>query len=796
MNTVMTCARPATRWEDALPVGNGSLGALVHGNITREIIIVNHEALWIHHDKPAPPDISDTITELRELLANGEWAHIDKFLDMMLLERGYRPGPTDNYHPAFDLEIDTVPSAPFTGYRRSIDLATGVATVSWHEGSATHRRDCFVSRADDVMCVHVTCTGGTAACTVRLARHGLLEENAHARSGRLSWEDIPITFEHGAGEAWLSITGTYASGARYCGVARVSVRGGHTRRARDGIEVAGTSDILVLVKVVPALGAREDHETVARSLLALDADPARLLARHATLHRAMMDRLDLDLDVPAADRAKANEALLLEAYGGKVPAALVERMFHFGRHLLVSSSRPGGWPANLQGVWNGYYHPPWSSDYHNDENVQMNYWAALPGNLAETTLPYFDFYEACLPDCRRNARAIYGCRGILAPIAQTVKGEAPLYTGPWLNWVSGAGWLAQLFHEYWLFTRDETFLRDRAVPYLKEVASFYEDFLVDGGDGTLLFSPSLSPENVPAVPDGSLVAVNATMDVAVAREVLSNLVGACETLGIEGDRVPRWRDMLSRLPRYEINDDGAIKEWIHPALRDNYAHRHLSHLYPLFPGREIDAGRETALFEACRVAVEKRSVVGQEAQSGWSLVHMACVRARLGQGDEALRCLELLIRSCVGDNLFTYHNDWRDMGLTLHWDFFDRLFQIDANLGLVAAVLEMLLRSSEHAITVLPARPAAWTRGTLRGARTRTGATVSFSWDADGGFITFTLQQGPDGTPVVVEFPRSARAVTMVAGTGEVRGSAKGDACKILDVPPGGELVIKVTLAP
>ena len=232
--------------------------------------------------------------------------------------------------------------------------------------------------------------------------------------------------------------------------------------------------------------------------------------------------------------------------------------------------------------------------------------------------------------------------------------------------------------------------------------------------------------------------MNATMDVAVCREVLGNLCDACELLGIEREGIERWRGMLSRLPKYTINNDGAIMEWLHADFTDNYHHRHQSHIYPLFPGMEITEETSPELYDACRVAVEKRLVIGLTSQTGWSMAHMANIYARLGMGDRALECLELLSRSSLGPNLFTYHNDWRDMGLTLTWDN-NPPFQIDANFGITAAVLEMLVFSKPGLIKLLPALPDAWPAGSVSGLRCRGGVTAGIEWDRAKGTFTATL---------------------------------------------------------
>jgi alpha-L-fucosidase 2 len=567
----------------------------------------------------------------------------------------------------------------------------------------------------------------------------------------------------------LTFVANYPNGFSFGAVGSVAAVGGQISTRESDLVVEGADEMVMQVR----LFVGEDPNTAISRLVTeykdKPTDFGTAFSEHSALHGLLFNKMTLELD---QKERQSNEEMLMTAYDGDVPASLIQTMFEFGRYLLICSSRPGSWPANLQGIWNGDYFPAWNSDFHTDENIQMNYWQALPGGLQETALPLFDYFEKWIDDYRENATKIFGCRGILLPIAQTTHGrEHPCV---WSNWTAAAGWIGQHFYDYYLFTGDLEFLRNRAVPWLKEVALFYEDFLVEGDDGRLLFSPSVSPENTPTGRKMHLVSMNATMDVAVCREVLQNLCTACELLGIEQDCVQQWRTMLARLPQYAMNEDGAIMEWLHPAFKDNYHHRHQSHLYPLFPGLEITGETHPELYEACRVAVEKRLVIGLASQVGWSMAHMANIYARLGMGNRALECLEILSRSSVGPNLFTYINDWRDMGLSLARSS-SPPFQIDANFGITAAILEMLVFSKPGLLKLVPALPDKWMVGRATGIACRGGIIVDVEWDMQKGLFRATLLSGseqrllihlPRGTEDVTYDPEQAASPSVERGTG------------------------------
>ena len=723
MQKVLLQALPARDWREASPLGNGRLGALVHGRASDERVALNHEALfnWAVHGEL--PDLAPLLPEVRRLLAEGRFAEAEKLYPDALKAAGGL-GRSGKFFPAFDLRLRCGTDGAFRDYSRELDLENGVSTVRWTDDGGTWARLAFVdcSRgADGPLVLRVDRAGAPFSLALSLPQHDLLDYPGYG-----GWDSFS-TEAHG--RAVLSTVKTN-DGLHFCGMARVLETDGDVVADGDRIAIESAHTVVLLVDVRDRPLSFEAFE---RALARSDGRSFDdLLAAHAAAFfpRFYDSRIDL---VPPEAPQESTERLLLDSYSGAVDARLVEKMSDFGRYLLLTSSGFGcARPANLQGLWNGDYAPAWGSTFFFNENVQLMYAQALAGGLAETLLPLFGLVERFADDFRANARRLYGCRGLLLPVFMGDRSGLKDNVQPHCVYWTGAGaWIASFYWDYWLHTGDRAFLRDRAWPFLREAALFYEDFLVEGPDGLLHAAPAISPENKPTV-DGRAeagVCVDPTMEIALVRELLSHALAAAAELGTDDAQTAHWRAMFAKLPPYRTNERGALREWLDPRLGDNDRHRHLSHLYPLFPGREIAPHRDPALFEAARRAAEARLATGLADQTGWSLAHLACVWARLGDGDRALGCLELLLRCCTGPNLFTRHNDGRGMGVTLEaLHGAQPAVQLDAAFGFRAAVQEMLLQGDGATLRLLPALPRAWTHGAATGLCAPGGVRVDLDW--------------------------------------------------------------------
>lgn len=779
-------------WREALPTGSGTVGAAVYGAVHKETVMLTHGDLWWQSATPDLPDVSGQLPEMRRLMLAGREAEAEPILVEELRRQGYEPAMAVPL-PLGDLSIVSAVNEGFKHYSRELDMQTGEVTVRWKDRGAAFERALFASRPEDMIVMALR--GEERGMLQARLSLGLHDPADVKRPPGRPEAPLPAEAESGSDGAYLWYAARSDDGSDFGAVARVIAAGGCLAAEGNETVISGTDEALVLLRMFVHGSREKEWQRLTAELAAEERSYKELLAAHVLEHGQLFERTLLDLG--AEGRGRSNEELLLEAYQGEAPLAMLEKMWAYGRYLLISSSREGGSPCHLYGLWCGEYRGFWAFNMAN-ENLQMIYWQALSGRMPELLLPVFDYVERLLDDFRLNARHIYGCRGIYIP-APTAPDSGLLKTlAPHIvHWTRAAGWIAQHYYDYYLYTRDREFLRNRALPFLREVALFYEDFFITGEDGQLISCPSNSPENKPGNGTGGPkgTTVNATMDFAIAKEVLSRLVAGAGEEGLYAEEVPVWKELLSRIPGYQLNEDGAVREWMYPPYGDEYHHRHQSHLYPMFPGKEITRDKDPELFQAFLTAVKKRLVVGLKEQTGWSLAHMSNLYARLGEGNLALECLDLLSRSAVMNNFFTLHNDWRNMGIGLSMDWAP--FQIDANMGFTAAVQEMLLYSEPGRIRILPALPDRWRRGRAHGLLACGNIEVDVDWDREKEALTVTLKTALSQR-VTLKLPRGAAFSDRDSGFREsmaenlVQLTGEGSVCLQADLQPGSPFIMKL----
>jgi len=763
---ILTYKKPAAwhaeEWREALPTGNGRIGAAVYGAVGEETIMINHGRLRHWGNLPELPDVSHSLPKVRALIDAGEYLEASWMTSNLLKEAGYSaklPPPC----PLCDVKIKYDPDAPFEDYSRSIDMETAQVTVQWKEKQANNAsaeknsfiRNTFVSRTHDVLLSHMTATK-TQTVHVSLKFHETYQPDVKKKM-----EEAGDTYQVTVDGDYIFYAMQNDDGTDFGAVARV---------LHDGI-LLDTEEISIAVDaqnilIIAGFFIQESRETafkrIKAQLAAMNENYDYYLSAHAQEHKKLFRSCDIQIhdvnipqdennaflqntpDHPVTSSAYMTqlsiEELLFDVYlhGFKNPDhanMLMEKLWRFGRYLMICGTRDV--PFALYGLWGGGYNLMWSHNMAN-ENLQMMYWHVMVGGLEYTYKIVIDYYVNMMDMFKDNARKLFGMDGIYVPAGSAEGVGRPNQIVPVImNWTGAAGWLCQQFYNYYLFTKDDALLEEKILPFMEQTALFYENFITFETDGRIKFYPSVSPENSPMnfftdlaahkTPHVCPTVINATMDVSIFKELFTNLIAIAQQKGNNAAQIEKWQDLITRLPAYTTNSDGAIKEWLHPDLTDRYAHRHISHVYSVFPGTEIVDGRDDAdLVAAFKQAVDLREL---GAQTGWSFSHMSSIYARFGEGDKALECIETLSRAMLLNNLFTLHNDWRKMGLS--WNQGKTApVQLDANMGIVNALQEMLLFVSEDMIKILPALPALMKKGTVRGLSFPNGS-IDFAWDAD-----------------------------------------------------------------
>ncbi|MGD8329170.1 MAG: glycoside hydrolase family 95 protein [Acidobacteriota bacterium] len=761
---------PAPAWDQALPVGNGRLGAMVFGGIEQERIQLNEETLWSGGPyDPVVPGAYQALPEIRRLLFAGEFARAHDLFGRTMMGVPYE---MMKYQPFADLLLEFPGHQAATGYARELDLGDAVARVRYVVDGTTYTREVFASAVDQVIAVRIT-ADRPGAVTFSADLHGV-RNTAHSNYGTdyfqidgLPPDELRVT---GKSSDYLGIEGRL----RYEGRVRARVRGGSSEIDYRTLRVHDADEAVLLFAAATSFVDYKDvsADPAARVRAALDAAADRpweaMLTDHVREHRSWFDRVDLELapsepapgsaaEVAAAETARSSGISgsgpslstlptdeRIARFADEPDPGLAALYYQFGRYLLIGSSRPGTEPANLQGIWNDSSNPPWDSKYTININLPMNYWPAESGNLREMVQPLTRFAGELAEAGAATAREHWNARGwVLHQNTDLWRSTTPMDGPSWGAWPVGGAWVMTNLYEHYRFGGERAYLEE-IYPLLRGQVQFLLDILVEHPTyGWLVTAPSNSPENFPAFPGNGrffdevsgltltarTMTVGPTMDMQIIREVFAEFIEAAGTLGRDAELANQALAARARLAPNQIGKHGQLQEWIEDYDEIEPQHRHLSHLWGLYPGSEITPATEE-LARAAAVSLDRRGTGG----CGWSYAWKMGLRARLGDGEEALHQFRALLIESSLPNFFSLCG---------------RALQVDGNFGATAAIAEMLLQSHGGTVRLLPALPTEWLQGHVSGLRARGGFTVSMAW-TEGELVEGSIGASIDGPCRVV----------------------------------------------
>ncbi len=693
--------QPTVKWNEGLPIGNGSLGAMIYGTPKKEIICLNEETIWTggkdyNRDKK---DAGKHIAAIQKLLFDKKYMEAEAMVqDKILADR--LPTGTDTYQMLANLFIETPQLDSITNYKRELDINKAIATTTFTNNGVDFKRAYFSSFPDKTMVYNYTADAKGAINISAWVKR--------SKQTKISVSENRIEFSEHIGNG---------HGVKFHAIIQFQTKGG-TLKIENGKLIINDADE-VLIKLVASsnyrgLDPKKEANITLHKIKNFSYD--KLLDRHVLDYQSLFNRVDFKIS-DKTGKELPTDIRLKKVKKGAPDNYLTQLQYQFGRYLLISSSRPGNLPANLQGIWANGFTPPWNSDYHININIQMNYWMAEMTNLAECHEPFLDYIDNLREMGRITAQKTYNARGFVAHhTSDAWHSTAAFGKARYGMWPMGAAWSCQHLFTHYEYTEDKEYLKNKAYPIMKEAALFFVDFMVkDPKTGLLVTGPSISPENNFLTKDGKRATLNMgpTMDRAIIFELFNNCIKAAKILNIDKDFSTILKNKIAQIPPLKVGKDGRLLEWAEELEEAMPGHRHISHLYALHPSNQITKSKTPVLFEAAKKTIAGRLSKGG-GHTGWSRAWIINFYARLLEGNKAHENILALQRKSTLPNLLDVHPP----------------FQIDGNFGVVSGITEMLMQSHNGEVHILPALPSAWSSGDIKGIVAKKGFELDINWEA------------------------------------------------------------------